>query len=83
VGRPSDERISLVELDARHDDVLCRLEELDERIKTVLREYLPQKTAGSLLTAGDSVLAPLPMEAQDLSLDQSVVTCGGPNVLIC
>jgi hypothetical protein len=36
---------TLLELDARHDDLLQRLDELDRRITTVLAEYAPPASA--------------------------------------
>lgn len=46
MSNPStDEPISLTELDARHDEILAQLDELDQRIQSVLKEHLPQKKA--------------------------------------
>ena len=41
--RSAEQPVSLAELDARHDDVLRQLEELDQQIQAVLKEHLPQK----------------------------------------
>ena len=41
--RPTDEPISLAKLETRHDELLAQLDELDQRIQTVLKEHLPQK----------------------------------------
>jgi hypothetical protein len=35
---------TLVELDARHDDLLQRLEDLDNRVSAVLAQFQPPKT---------------------------------------
>lgn len=41
--RSPEEPISLAELDARHDDLLAQLDELDQRIQAVLKEHAPKK----------------------------------------
>ena len=78
VGRSPDEPVSLAQLDARHDDILYQLEELDHRIQTVLKEYLPQKTTAFSFSEAVPVL-----RAEYPSLEPSVVTCGGPGVPTC
>jgi hypothetical protein len=44
VGEPSAEPpISLIDLEARHDDLLDQLDELEQRIASVLKEHLPAR----------------------------------------
>ncbi len=83
MGRSPDEPVSLAELDARHDELLCQLEELDQRIQSVLKEYLPQKATASLRPAGDDIPLPVPIEAKFPSLGMPAVTYAGPSAPTC
>jgi hypothetical protein len=38
---PADSFDAILDLDARHDELLRQLEELDHRVEKVLAEYLP------------------------------------------
>jgi hypothetical protein len=61
---PTEQPISLTELDARHDDLLAQLEELDQRIQSVLKEHLPQKAAAtSLAPEGNEPATTIPLPA--------------------
>ena len=57
--RPTEQPISLEELDARHDDLLTQLDELDQRIQNVLREHLPQKAAATSQSQEDADPTPI------------------------
>ncbi len=57
--RAVEQPISLAELDARHDDLLSQLEELDQRIQTVLKEHLPKKATSLPSPLGENEPAPL------------------------
>ncbi len=77
--RSIEQPISLPELDARHDDLLDQLEELDQRIQTVLKEHLPQKAAPCPVPSSeDNLVAPLAA-----SLGDSLVTSDGPSAPTC
>jgi hypothetical protein len=56
----------LLELEARHDDLLARLDSLDKRVEQVLAQYLPTGTGQELV--GKSELAaegrPLPTSVE-------------------
>ena len=67
--------ISLAELDARHDELLCQLEALDQRIRTVLKENLPAKAVVSPTAGTDG-----PLPAPALTADG---TASGLPRLIC
>jgi hypothetical protein len=56
--RPTDEPISLAELDARHDELLAQLDELDQRVQSVLKEHVPQKKAGLPLVSVEGESCP-------------------------
>lgn len=65
--RPTEQPVSLTELDARHDDLLAQLDELEQRIQNVLREHLPQKaaTSQSQEDGGAIPILPLPVAMPD------------------
>lgn len=44
---------TLLELEARHDELLDQLGELDKRVQKVLAECSPQKSTDCQLTCGD------------------------------
>jgi hypothetical protein len=46
VNSAATQLATLVELDARHDDLLRRLEELDNRVSNVLAQFQPAKVDG-------------------------------------
>lgn len=83
MGRSPDESVSLAELDARHDELLYQLEELDQRIQSVLKEYLPPKATGAVQAAGDGIPLPVPIEAEFPSLGMPCVTYAGPGAPTC
>lgn len=60
MSAPSPEPpISLTELDARHDDLLAQLDELDQRIQAVLNEHRPKKQAMPTLLPGTTGCEPM------------------------
>ena len=83
MGQSSDQPISLGELDARHDEVLCRLEELDQRIQAVLREYLPQKAAASLASSSCLDATSFLPDCAEKQARPLLFTCGDPSVPTC
>lgn len=81
-NRAVEQPVSLAELDARHDDLLSQLEELEERIQMVLKAHLPQKTAPSPLPFDGA--EPFPAAAPlDPAISGAVVTCGDPGAPTC
>lgn len=72
--RPTEQPISLEELDARHDELLAQLDELDQRVQNVLREHLPQKAMAASQSqeeGGSAPIIPLPvaMPSEDSTPD--------------
>jgi hypothetical protein len=51
----------LLDLEARHDDLLRRLEELDKRVEKVLAEWQPRKPQEPLL-ADQPLAMPVPSD---------------------
>jgi hypothetical protein len=49
---PVDPFDALLDLDARHDELLRQLEELDHRVEKVLAEYLPAHDVSRQSVAG-------------------------------
>ena len=49
------------QLEARQNDVLLQLDELDRRVEAAIAEFLPQSSAASETEPGDELLAPVEM----------------------
>ena len=49
---------TLVDLESRHDDLLRQLDELDQRVRKVLSEYLPASRAGEIVRPQPSAVFP-------------------------
>ncbi len=79
--RSIEQPISLPELDARHDDLLDQLEELDQRIQTVLKEHLPQKAAPCTVPSSED--SPLPPSRRHSKPLLSLPTVQVPRLVDC
>jgi hypothetical protein len=78
---PADQPISLAELDARHDELLSQLEELDQRVQTVLKQHLPAKAAGPPSPENAAATPVLSPHGTDSGVPP--LTCGDPGAPIC
>ncbi len=83
MGKPSDEPVFLADLEARHDNLLCQLEDLEKRVQAVLCQYLPERVRrDGHDDRRNSQPPPLLCEQEALPAGLTV-TCGGPDALTC